>query len=234
MPKPTPAMPHTTDAVLSRLRKIGNAKNRAGMARFGIDTTNALGISVTQLRVVAREIGTDHRLAQALWLTGVHEARMLACLIADPRHMTNKEANAWVRTIDSWDLCDAFAYDLMSRTRVRWERPAYWAKSPHEFVRRAAFALIAGLAVHDKGASDNTFITMLPLIEAAANDDRNFVKKAVNWALRQVGKRNLALNAAAIACAEELRSRNSRAARWIASDALRELRSEAVQARLRR
>jgi 3-methyladenine DNA glycosylase AlkD len=223
----------SAEDVLARLRTLGNRRHRDGMSHFGIATDTALGIPVPALRKLSREIGQDHTLAMRLWASGVHEARALACMLASPSLMTGKQADAWVREIDSWDLCDGFAYDLMSHTRVRWQKPLVWAKSEHEFVRRAAFSLIAGLAVHDKEASDAHFIAMFPLIRAAARDDRNFVKKAVNWALRQIGKRNPELNRAAIACAEELRAVQSRTARWIASDALRELQSAAVQARLR-
>jgi len=224
----------SVEDVLARMRAMSNPKNVEGRSRFGISTDEALGISVPALRKLAREIGRDQALAMRLWASGVHEARALACMLADPSLMTNAQANAWVRDIDSWDICDGFAYDLMSYTRFRWQKPALWARSQHEFVRRAAFSLIAGLAVHDKTAPDADFIEMLPIIRSTARDDRNFVKKAVNWALRQIGKRNLALNRAAIACAKELRKIESRSARWIAADALRELQSDAVQARLRR
>jgi 3-methyladenine DNA glycosylase AlkD len=220
-------------AVLAALKAGANPKNAVGMAHFGIVSDGRYGLSVPALRGIAKEAGRDHDLALALWETGQPEARIIACMVEQAPQMTSRQADAWARDIDSWDVCDGFAYDLMSRTTMRWTKPAVWARSKHEFVRRAAFALIAGLAVHDKEAMDAQFIALLPLIENAADDDRNFVKKAVNWALRQTGKRNRALNKAAIACARRLRTRESRSARWIAAGALRELQSDAVQGRLR-
>jgi 3-methyladenine DNA glycosylase AlkD len=203
------------------------------MPHFGIVSDGRYGLSVPALRAIAKKTGRGHDLALALWETGQPEARIIACMVEQPLQMTSRQADAWARDIDSWDVCDGFAYDLISRTSMRWTKPAVWARSKHEFVRRAAFALIAGLAVHDKEATNDRFIALLPLIESAADDDRNFVKKAVNWALRQIGKHNVALNKAAIKCAQRLRSRDSRSARWIAADALRELQSDAVQRRLR-
>ena len=223
----------TAADVIARLRAMANPANVEGMARFGINTDGTLGISTPEMQRLAREIGRDHALAQELWASGVHEARHVAAMIEDPALVTIRQADTWARDLDSWDVCDGFAYGLMSYTPIRWGRPAAWARSRHEFVRRAAFALIAGLAVHDREAADAQFIAVLPLIRQAADDDRNFVKKAVNWALRQVGKRNLALNRAAVALGEDLRKMDARAARWIAADALRELRSDAVQQRLR-
>jgi len=159
---------------------------------------------------------------------------MLALMLADPQRLTSADADRWARQLDSWDLCDGFAYDLMSRTRFRWKKPAVWTRSRHEFVRRAGYALIAGLAVHDREAPDERFIDVLPLVVAGATDSRNFVRKAVNWALRQIGKRNRHLNRAAIACAGQVARLDAPSARWVASDALRELRSPAVQQRLAR
>jgi 3-methyladenine DNA glycosylase AlkD len=185
------------------------------------------------MRGVAKEIGRNHALALELWETGQPEARRVATMIADPAKLTSAQADRWARGIDSWDLCDGFAYDLMSRTSMRWTKPAVWARSKYEFVRRASFALIAGLAAHENDVPDSAFTPMLALIKDVADDDRNFVKKAVNWALRQIGKHNLALNRRAIATARAIRRLDSRSARWIAADALRELQSDAVQARLR-
>lgn len=229
---PPPLADATADEVLARLRAMANADNVAGMSRFGISTRGTLGISVTALRGIAKEIGRDHRRAAALWKSGVHEARQLAILTEEPEKVTAAQADRWARDLDSWDTCDALAFDLLSRTPFAYEKARAWASRREEFVRRASFSLIAGLAVHDKAADDATFVALLPLIRDAADDDRNFVKKAVNWALRSIGKRNVALNKAAIACARELRAMDSRAARWIAADALRELQSDAVQARL--
>jgi 3-methyladenine DNA glycosylase AlkD len=224
---------HTIEAVLGRLRQLADPANVAGMSHFGIAADGRYGLSVPVMRKLAREIGSDHTLALGLWRSAQPEARHIACMIAEPQDLTSAQADRWARDLNSWDICDNFAYDLMSRTPMRWSKSAVWARSKHEFARRAAFALIAGLAVHDKTAPDSAFIPMLALIKGASTDERNFVKKAVNWALRQIGKRNLALNRAAIATAREIQRIDSRAARWIAADALRELQSEAVQTRLR-
>jgi 3-methyladenine DNA glycosylase AlkD len=158
---------------------------------------------------------------------------MIAVMVEDPARVTSRQADAWARDIDSWDLCDGFAFDLMSRTPMRWTKPAIWARSNKEFVRRCAFSLVAGLAVHDKPATDAQFEALFPILLEASDDDRNFVKKAVNWALRQIGKRNAALNTSAIAPATQIAARGTRSARWIAAGALRELRSPGVQSRLR-
>jgi 3-methyladenine DNA glycosylase AlkD len=204
------------------------------MARFGIRsaTDELLGISVNDLRKLSRDIGRDHDLAEQLWTSGVHEARHLACMVEEPSKVTSQQLDRWVRDIDSWDVCDGFAYSMLSELSHAWRKSQQWAKRNDEFVRRAAFATIAGLAVHDKRSDDDAFLPMLALCETYAFDDRNLVKKAVNWALRQVGKRNAALNRAAIETAERIRAQGTRSARWIATDALRELRSEAVLQRL--
>ena len=233
-------------AILTELRAMGSEKDRAGMARYGINTTDAFGVSVYELRQIAKRLGTDHDLALALWATGNHEARLLACFVDDPAAVTPEQIEEWAGSFDSWDICDQATTSLFDLTRHAWGKAAEWAKHDEEWVKRAGFALMAGLAVHDKNTDDRAFIELLPLIEHGAVDDRNFVKKAVNWALRNIGKRNLALNAAAIACAEKIlnaanevaggeRGGNpgTRAARWVATDALRELGSEKVQARLK-
>ncbi|HNV47042.1 MAG TPA: DNA alkylation repair protein [Spirochaetota bacterium] len=211
------------NTTLTRLRSLADPANRAGMARFGIDTERALGIKIPELRRLAKEIGTDHDLARALWDTGVHEARILAGLIADPSRATLPLLDRWARDFNSWDLCDLVCANFIDRTRVAWTLPARWARREEEFVRRAAFALIAALAVHDTAAPDERFVRLFPLIKRYATDERNFVKKAVNWALRQIGKRNARLRKRAIALAREIRAIDSRSARWIAADALREL-----------
>jgi 3-methyladenine DNA glycosylase AlkD len=203
------------------------------MARYGISSTNTLGISAPVLRQIARRHRRDHLLALALWDSGVHEARILAALVDDPKQVTRDQAERWVLNLDSWDVCDALTCNLLDRTAFAWELPAAWATREEEFVRRAAFSLIAGLTVHDKKAPDERFLDFLPLIEAASGDDRNFVKKAVNWALRQIGKRSHALNAPATELALALKTSSVRPARWIGSDAWRELTSPAVHARLK-
>jgi 3-methyladenine DNA glycosylase AlkD len=192
---------------------------------------------------MARELGRDHRLAQELWATGVHEARLLAVFVDEPARVTPEQAEAWAAEFDSWDLCDQCCSNLFDRADFAYEKAAEWSGRDEEFVKRAGFALMAVLAVHDTKADDARFLEFLPIIEREAADERHYVKKAVNWALRQIGKRNLRLNRYAIATAQEvhvsgLKTRStdnlgSASARWIASDALRELKSEAVQTRLR-
>lgn len=220
------------DDVLARLRSMGSSRNREGMARFGINVESAVGVSVADLRKVARELGRDHRLAAGLWKSGIHEACILAALIDEPDKVTPTQMERWVRAFDSWDLCDLVCANLFDRTPFAYGKAVEWAGRDEEFVKRAGFALMAALAWHDKEADDEALAAFLPTIEREADDDRNFVKKAVNWALRQIGKRSRRLNEAAVASAERIASRDSRAARWIARDALRELRSEAVQSRL--
>jgi 3-methyladenine DNA glycosylase AlkD len=232
-------------AILAELRGLGSERNRAGMARYGINVARAFGVSIHELRTVARRLGTDHALALALWEAGNHEARLLACFVDDPGAVTEAQAEAWARDFDSWDLCDQATTSLLDRTPFAWKKAAEWAGRREPWVKRGGFALMAGLAVHDETATDRDFTRLLPLIEREAWDERNFVRKAVNWALRNIGKRNRSLNAAAIACAERLRAAADeraggarggdpavRSARWVAADALRELGSEKVRARL--
>jgi 3-methyladenine DNA glycosylase AlkD len=201
------------------------------MARVGIAVDRALGVSVPQIRRIAKRTGTDHSLALELWDSGVHEARILATLVADPARITHREMERWATEIDSWDVGD-FAADLFARTPFATRLVQEWSTRPESYVRRCAFAMIARRAVSDRNATDAAFLRFFPTIHAAATDERNEVKKAVNWALRQIGKRNPALHAAAIGEAERLLELDCRSARWIARDALRELRSEAVRARV--
>lgn len=195
------------------------------MARFGLTGEARLGLAVPTLRQLGREIGRDHALALQLAASGVPDAQILAAYVAEPACFTVAEMNAWVASLAAWDTCDQACGNAFVRSPLAWGRVPVWARRQPEFERRAGFALLAALAVHDKAAEDARFIAALPLVEAAADDGRNFVKKAVNWALRQIGKRNAALRDAAIACAETLRQRHSPPARWIAADALRELRA---------
>lgn len=186
------------------------------------------------LRRMGREIGTDHKLALQLWSSGIHEARILGSMVDDPREVSPRQMESWAKDFDSWDVCDQCCMNLFDRTTYAHRKAAEWASRKEEFVKRAGFALMASLAVHDKKASDAQFERYLPLIEQESDDNRNFVKKAVNWALRQIGKRNQRLNRAAIATAKQIQKRESRAARWIAADAIKELTSEAVREKLRR
>jgi 3-methyladenine DNA glycosylase AlkD len=233
-------------AILAELAAHGNDENRAGMARYGIRVDDAFGVSVTELRRTAKRLGRDHALALELWRGGNHEARLLAAFVDEPARVDEQQMEAWAAGFDSWDLCDEVTTDLFDRTRFGWSKAIEWAGRSEEFVKRGGFALMAGLAVHDKAAGDELFVTLLELIEREAWDERNFVKKAVNWALRNIGKRNWALNAAAIACAERIRTAankraggerrgdaGARAARWVANDALRELSSDKVRAHLK-
>ncbi len=202
------------------------------MARFGINSKNAYGVSVPNLRKLAEEIGKSHALAHQLWASGVHEARILASMIDDPKLVNEDQMERWVKDFDSWDICDQCCGNLFDKTRFAYGKALGWSRRNGEFVKRAGFALMAYLAVHDKEMNDKEFVKFLPIIENGATDARNFVKKAVNWALRQIGKRNRNLNRAAIKTARKIYGIDSNAARWIASDALRELESDAVQKRL--
>jgi 3-methyladenine DNA glycosylase AlkD len=220
--------------VLESLNSLADPANVAGMARFGMSTRNRLGIPMPQLRLIAKQTGTDHVLAAKLWRTCIPEARILASLIGDPSKMSSREMDQWVLDLDSWDVCDQVCMNLFEKTRFARQRVFEWSTRKEEFVKRAAFALIACLAWHDKEMTNTMFLQFLKTIKRGATDDRNFVKKAVNWALRHIGKRNLELNKAAIATAQQILTLEAKAARWIATDALRELRSQAVQARLSR
>lgn len=222
----------TCDQIVDRLKALANPDNIAGMARYGIGTEGCLGVPMPVLRQMAREIGHCHDLADRLWRSGVHEARILAGLIDDPRQVTDEQMERWVVDIDSWDICDQLCNNLFSRTGFAREKAAAWSSRSETFVKRAGFVLMASLAVHDGKADDAVFASFLLLIARESGDDRNFVKKAVNWALRQIGKRNLGLNSQAIAAAHRIASQGGAAARWVAHDALRELTGRAVQERL--
>ncbi len=224
----------TCERVMERLRSLGDPKAVEGAARFGIQVPGILGVSAPNLRKLAKEIGKDHGLAGQLWRTGIHDARGLAALIDDPAKVTRCQMEQWVRDFDSWAVCDAACCCLFDKTPYAWDKAIEWTGRKSEYVKRAGFVLMAALALHDKKTPDQRFEAFLPYLVQHATDERNFVKKAVNWALRQIGKRNSHLNALAIQTAEGIRRMESSTARWIASDALRELTSDKVQARLRR
>ena len=211
---------------------MANPEAVKGMSRFGINPENTYGVSIPNLRKIAKESGKNHVLAQELWASGIHEAKILASMIDDPKEVIEEQMEVWVRGFDSWDVCDQVCMNLFDKVPLAWQKVSEWAEREEEFVKRAAFALIACFAWHDKTAADEEFIRFLPIIIKGATDERNFVKKAVNWALRHIGKRNPNLNAAAIETAEEIKKLDSKAARWIASDAIRELTGEAVRKRL--
>jgi 3-methyladenine DNA glycosylase AlkD len=231
-------------AVMAELAGKASEKDRAGMARYGIKVDDAFGVSVWELRRMAKPLGCDHALALALWATGKHEARILASMVDDPALVTREQLDAWASDFDSWDVCDQVTSNLFYRTAFAWAAVREWSGARDEWVKRAAFATLAALAWHDRQAPDDLFAEGLALVRREAWDDRNFVKKAVNWALRNIGKRDLALNAAAIATAEAIlasadalaaadrKDPAARSMRWVARDALRELRSDKLLARL--
>lgn len=230
-------------AILAALEPLGGEEARAGMARYGIATANAFGVSVYELRRVAKGLQQDHELALELWATGNHEARLLAGMVDNPLEVTETQMDAWAADLDSWDVCDQVTSNLFDKTPYAYHKVREWSGSPDEWVKRAAFAMAAALAVHDTSAADESFLPILGLIRREAGDDRNYVKKAVNWALRNIGKRSLRLHGAAIGTAEAIlaeasvaadsRDPGARARRWIARDALRELTSEKVRTRVR-
>ena len=220
--------------VVAELKRYESPANREGMSKFGINTRSALGVEVNVLRKMAKDIGKDQALSQQLWDTGIHEARILATIVADPSRVTSEQMDDWVNDLDSWDLCDQCCGDLLTKVPFAYQKCIEWSSGEKEFVKRAGFVLMARLAVRDKKAEDGRFSAFLPIIEREAGDERNMVKKAVNWALRQIGKRNSHLNELAIQTAREMIGKDSKSARWIASDAIRELKSPAVQRRLGR
>ena len=220
--------------VMEKLKAGARPDQVAGMARYGMTTERRLGVAVPDMRKIAKESGKDHQLALELWKMGIPEARIVAAMIGEPGKLTEQQMEDWVKDFNSWDVCDQVCMNLFDKTPLAWKKIRDWSKREEEFVRRAAFALIACLAWHDKQAKDEEFIKLFPVIRQAATDERNYVKKAVNWALRHIGKRNPNLNKAAIKAAKDIKRIDSKSARWIASDAIRELESEAVQRRLRK
>ena len=220
--------------ILEKLKSLSDPEAIAGMARFGINPENTYGISIPNLRKIAKQIGKDHMLAEQLWLSGIHEARILACMIDDPKMVTEEQLERWAKDFDSWDVCDQCCGKLFDKTRFSYEKAIEWSRRSEEFVKRAGFVLMTQLAVHDKKSDDSQFEQFFPIIKREATDGRNFVKKAVNWALRQIGKRNRNLNKAAIEVTKEIGQIDSKPAKWIAADALRELTSEAIQRKLSR
>lgn len=221
------------DSILEWMKAHEDETNKAGMARFGIETRHAFGISIAQLKPLVKQYRKQHALALALWATGKHEARLLAALIDDPKQVTEAQMEEWARDFDSWDVVDQCCNKLFDKTPFTYAKALEWSARPETFVKRAGFVLMATLAVHDKKADEAQIAAFLPIIEREAADERNFVKKAVNWALRQIGKRSLSLNEQAIATARRIEQQESKAARWVAKDALRELTRETTQYRLR-
>ncbi len=218
--------------IVNALKAQANPHNVAGMARFGINPANTLGVSVALMRKLAAGIKKDHNLALQLWETGIHEARIVATMVDDPRLVTVQQMESWARDFDSWDVCDQACMGLFSRTPLGIEKAHEWSLRKEEFVKRAGFALMASLALGKKDIAEEQLAAFLPDIEREAWDERNFVKKAVNWALRQVGKKDLRLNKLAVETAERISKQDTKSARWIAADALRELTGEPVRSRL--
>jgi 3-methyladenine DNA glycosylase AlkD len=224
----------TGAAVLAWLEKTGTPRHREGLVRYGIRASRAYGVPVGVLLKQAQALGKDRALAASLWRSGVYEARLLAAMVDDPRAVTRAQMDAWARDFDNWGVCDTVCWHLFDYTPHAFAKIREWSRSPREFVKRAAFAMIAGQAAHNRAASDPELLALLPLVEAGARDERNFVKKAVSWALRRLGHRNPALHAEAVGLARRLLGSEDASARWVGRDALRDLERPAVRAKLAR
>ncbi len=220
------------NSLLKKLQSLSNPENIEGMARFGINPKKTFGIRKPVIREIARKIPKDHKLALELWETGYLETRIIASLIDIPEKVTKAQMDRWVKDFDSWDICDQCSINLFHKTPFAYDMVFKWGKAQDEYVKRAAFSLIAVLGVHDKKADDEKFIKFFPLIKKASTDGRNFVKKAVNWALRQIGKRNMNLNKEALKLAREIIKTGSKSAKWIAADAIKELENEKIRSRI--
>lgn len=215
------------------MRSVGKPENVAGMARYGIVPVKAFGVSIAVIRCLAKQIGINHALAQQLWASGIYDARLVAIFIDDPRRVTNQQMEIWAKDFDNWAICDGCCIHLFRKTNCAFKKAVVWSARKPEFVKRAGFTLMATLAVHEKNADNIVFMNYLRIIHRESSDGRNGVKKAVNWALRQIGKRNIALNESAVRVSRDIRNIDSPAARWISADALRELTSNKIQSRLR-
>jgi 3-methyladenine DNA glycosylase AlkD len=218
--------------VLEMLKAKAEPDNLEGMKDYGMAIEKRLGVSVPDMRKIAKQVGKDHLLAQGLWQTGIAEAMIVASMVDEPEKVTGQQMELWVKDIGSWDVCDQVCMNLFEKAPLAWRKVFDWSRRKEEYVKRAAYALLACLAWHDKEAPDDAFIRMLPLIKAGANDDRNYVKKAVSWALRNIGKRNAKLRAAALQTAQELKAMGSKTAKWIANDTIRELTNETTRRRV--
>lgn len=218
--------------IVEKLKSLSNPGAVESMVKYGITPKNAYGVSIPNLRKLAKEVGTDHKLAQQLWAANIRETRILASMIDDPKMVTEGQMEKWVKAFDYWEICDQCCMNLFEKTGFAYQKAIEWSSNEEEFIKRAGFVLMARLAVSDKKAEDKLFEGFLPIIEREAGDNRNFVKKAVNWALRQIGKRNPNLNKKAIEAAKKMQKVDSKSARWIASDAIRELTSKLVQERV--
>ncbi len=222
------------EKIIKKLKEHARPMNREAMERYGIKTENALGVSIPNIRKIAKEIGKNHDFALQLWKSEFKEAKILASMIDEPKLVTEKQMEKWVKDFDSWDLCDQCCSNLFDKTSFAYKKTVEWSSRKEEFVKRAGFVMMACLAVHNKKAEDKVFENFLPIIKRESDDERNFVKKAVNWALRQIGKRNIELNKKAIITAKEIYKKDSKSARWIASDAIRELTNPKILKRLKK
>ncbi|MBN2187721.1 MAG: DNA alkylation repair protein [Dehalococcoidia bacterium] len=218
--------------IVERLKSLSNPNAIEGMARYGITPQKTYGVSIPNLRNIARETGKDHELAQQLWASDVRETRILASMIEEPEMITAEQMESWTKNFDYWEICDQCCSNLFKKTKFAYQKAVEWSTNDKEFTKRAGFVLMASLAVSDKKANDRQFEEFLEIISREARDNRNFVKKAVNWALRQIGKRNLTLNKKALETAREIQTMDSKSAMWVASDAIRELTSKAIQERV--
>lgn len=221
------------EEIIEELESLSNPEDVEGMARFGINPEKTYAVRIPELRRIAKKAGKNHELAQKLWKYGYRETRIIASIVEEPELVTEKQMDVWAFDFDTWDICDQCCMNLFRKTPFAYKKVFEWSLREEEFVKRAAFTLIATLAVHDKKEEDKTFEEFFPLIRRESHDNRNFVKKAINWALRQIGKRNLNLNKKAILVAEQINKRDSKSAKWIAKDALRELKSEKIQEKLK-
>ena len=228
-----PSTSTTVQEVLAWLKRTGSPKAAAGLARYGLPTTNAYGISVGTLRARAKQIGKDHELAMKLWKTGSLDARILASFLGDPQRLSLAQMNAWCRDFDNWGTTDTACFALFDRSPLAWKVVAPWARQKGEFQKRAGFVMMACLAAHDKTATDAAFLKFFPIIERGASDDRNFVKKGVSWALRHLGHRSPALHAAAVKTATTLSKSDDATERWVGKDALRDITRPSVIAKVR-
>jgi 3-methyladenine DNA glycosylase AlkD len=220
--------------ILKKLESLSDPKAVEGMTRFGINPNNTYGVSIPNIRKMAKEIGKNHEIARQLWKSGIHEAKILASMIDDSKFVTKEQMENWVKDFDSWDVCDQVCMNLFDKTKFAYQKTTEWSKRNEEFIKRAGFALMASLAVHDKKAKDEIFLKFLSVIKRESTDERNFVKKAVNWALRQIGKRNINLNKAAIETAREIQKIDSKTAKWVANDTIKELTNEKIGKRLKK
>ena len=218
-----------SEQIIAELKLHANTQAVEGMARYGIRPAQALGVSIPPLRKMAKEIGRNHTLALSLWDSGIHEAKILASMIDESTLVSAQQMDDWVNAFDSWDVCDQVCGNLFDKTPYAYQKAVQWCQQEQEFVRRAGFVMMAELAVHDKPAPDEAFLQFFPLIKHYADDERNFVKKAVNWALRQIGKRNASLRTLALQCASDIHRMDSKTAKWVARDALKELQAKEIK-----